>query len=153
MSDNYVIEHSKQENIINQYKENPNKEYMLTVSRDGEYPERSVYKYSNALDAVNGYNRYTDWGFARQYLTVSLYEPNGKIHTKILKRPPAGENIFIREQYYEAEKILLKLKDKIEKECYNQLVKDFAKLFSIDNWRFDPKRFFSATQCDGEVIE
>lgn len=138
---------------IKKYKENPENNYMLTIARDGETPERSVYIFNNCLDAVNGYNSYTDWGFAKEYLTVSLYEPNGNVFTKILKRPPAGECVFVREQYYKIAKILLSIKGQLEEDSYAKLIKEIAKIFSMDNWRFDPVRFFIATECSREVTE
>jgi hypothetical protein len=153
MTGEYVEAHLKNGDSVKKYKLDPDGQYMLTIARDGEYPERSVYMYADSLNAVNGYNEYKDWGFAKHFLTVSLYEPSGKVHTKVLRRPPAGECVFVRQQYYDAEEIILKVKEKMDKESYEVLVKDFAKLFSIDSWRFDPVRFFEATKCDGEVIE
>ena len=153
MTEKYVEAHEKNGASVKKYIENPDGMYMLTIARDGEYPERSIYMYADSLNAVNGYNEYKDWGFAKHFLTVSLYEPSGKVHTKVLRRPPAGECVFVRQQYYDAEEIILKVKEKMDKESYEGLVKDFAKLFSIDSWRFDPVRFFEATKCDGEVIE
>jgi hypothetical protein len=153
MTGDYVHAHAKNELTISEYKNNPDGKYMITIARDGEYPERSIYIYGTALDAVNGYNEYTDWGFAKHFLTVSLYEPSGHITTKVLKRPPAGECVFLREQYYDATKAILNIKDKTEQEAYDQLVYDFAKIFSLDSWRFDSKRFFENTQCSKEVVE
>ena len=95
-------------NIVEEYKEKvKNKQqnaYMLTISRDGESPERSIYFFNNAIEAVENYNRYQDWGFAKNYLTVCLYEGN-KIHKKILKRPPAGECTFLKEDYIKIKRI------------------------------------------------
>jgi hypothetical protein len=153
MKSDYVQAHAKNELTIKEYKENSNGRYMLTISRDGEYPERSIYIYGTAMEAVNGYNEYNDWGFAKHFLTVSLYEPSGIVTTKILKRPPAGECVFLREQYYTATEAILKVKDKTDEETYCQLVYDFAKIFSLDSWRFDSKRFFENTKCKKEVIE
>lgn len=124
--------------------------YMLTISRDGESPARSIIYYSNAIEAAEAYNKYTDWGFAKNYLTVRLYEPNGIINEKILKRNQAGECTFVRQDYIEAEKILFKYRNYIEKEKYEELVKDFMILFSKDNWRFDPNRFLK--ECGIEEI-
>lgn len=149
----YVTAHAKHEVEISAYKQNPNGQYMLTTSRDGEYPERAVYLWANALDAVNGYNEYQDWGFAKHFLTVTLYEPSGKVHTKVLKRPPAGECVFFREQYSLAAESILKIKGKLDEDSYSELVKDFAKIFSLDSWRFDSERFFVNTQCNRKVIE
>ena len=126
--------------------------YMLTIARDGESPVRSIYHLNNAIDAAEAYNRYQDWGFAKEYLTVSLYEPGGKITTKVLKRPKAGECVFVKADYIKAEEIILSVKDHLNPEVYAILVKDFAGLFSRDNIRFDVSRFFKSTQCE-EVNE
>jgi len=126
--------------------------YMLTIARDGESPVRSIYHFENAIDAAQGYNRYTDWGFAKEFLTVSLYEPGGKITTKVLKRPKAGECVFVKADYIKAENILLSVKEDLPQESYTNLIKEFAGLFSRDNIRFDVSRFFKATKCE-EVNE
>ena len=47
---------------------------------DGQY--KSSHTYTNALDAVNSWNKIVDWGFADEYATYNLLEPNGKLHTK-----------------------------------------------------------------------
>jgi len=130
-------------------------EYMVTVARDGEFPVRSLYVFNTILDAINCYNKYTDWGFAKEYLTVVLYGPGGVLDEKILNRPfggTQGDCTFIREDYIKAEKILVTYKDKMILKDYQQLVKDFAGLFSRDNIRFDVSRFFRECQCE-EVFE
>ena len=129
--------------------------YMITIARDGESPARSIYHYPNVVDAVEGYNKYTDWGFAKEYLTVTLYGPGGRLSEKVLKRSMGGTQgdcTFVREDYIKAEKILLSYKDKIDSYNYKNLVKDFAGLFSRDNIRFDVSRFFRECQCE-EVFE
>jgi hypothetical protein len=126
--------------------------YMLTIARDGESPVRSIYHFDNAIDAAQAYGRYNDWGFAKDFLTISLYEPGGKNTTKVLKRPKAGECVFVKADYIEAEKILLSTKEHLSEENYTNLIKGFAGLFSRDNIRFDVSRFFKATQCE-EVNE
>jgi hypothetical protein len=115
--------------------------YMLTVARDGEDPVRTIIYYSNAIEAAEAYKKYTDWGFAKNYLTVKLYEPNGIVNEKILKRDPAGECVFVRQDYIEAQKILQEVKANLPLENYIKLVKDFMTLFAKDSWRFDPDRF------------
>lgn len=130
--------------------------YMLTVARDGESPVRSIREFNNALDAVNVYNSYTDWGFAKEYLTVCLYQPGGLIAEKVLKRVhqggASGDCTFIKDDYIKAARILLDYKDTLEYPVYQQLVKKFAALFSKDNIRFDVSRFFKETECE-EVFE
>lgn len=144
--------------IINDFlKENSkiNQHYMITIARDGESPARSIYHYHNIIDAVSSYNKYTDWGFAKEYLTVTLYGPGGKLDQKILKRSSGGTQgdcTFIREDYIKAEKIIVNYKNKINIEDYSNLVKDFAGLFSRDNIRFDVSRFFKECQIE-EVFE
>lgn len=136
--------------IFNEYvKDIENKtcsSYMLTISRDNEYPIRSIYFYDNALGAAQGYNAYKDWGFAKEFLTVTLYEPNGKINIKTLKRPKGGECVFIRQDYIDVSELILKIKDKINKEDYQRFVLGMAKIFSKDNLRFDEQRFFKKTK-------
>jgi len=131
------------------------KTYMLTIARDGEQPVRSIVYFQNVIDAVAAYNKYIDWGFAKEYLTVTLYGPGGLLDQKILKRPiggTQGDSTFLREDYIKAEKILIGYKDKMNLKDYQQLVKDFAGLFSRDNIRFDVSRFFRECQCE-EVFE
>jgi|TARA_B110000977_G_scaffold199703_1_gene287894 hypothetical protein len=117
--------------------------YMLTIARDGESPARSIYFYGDAIDAVNGYAAYTDWGFAKEFLTVELYEPTGRVHNKVLRRPRGGECVFHREQYYKISEILLKCSGSMDTSDYNRMVYDFAVVFSKDNQRFDVERFLA----------
>ncbi len=129
--------------------------YMLTIARDGESPERSIYHYNGPLGVAEAYDRYTDWGFAKEYLTVTIYGPGGKLAQKVLRRPSGGTQgdcTFVREDYVKAEGIILKYKNDMPKDKYTGLVKDFAKLFSRDNVRFNVSRFFKATECE-EVFE
>jgi hypothetical protein len=117
--------------------------YMLTIARDGESPVRTIIFYDNSLEAAEAYNKYTDWGFARNYLTVHLYEPTGRINQKVLKRNQAGECTFVRQDYIDVENILLSFKDKINKEIYDDLVFNIMEVFAKDSWRFNPERFLS----------
>jgi hypothetical protein len=59
--------------------------YKITCAYDGKAPHWSMML-DNALDAVNSYRSFVDWGFADEYATVNLLEPSGKLHTKILYR-------------------------------------------------------------------
>lgn len=124
--------------------------YMLTIARDGESPVRSIYFYDNAIDAANGYAAYQDWGFAKEYLTVELYEPTGRVHSKVLKRPRGGECVFVRQDYYDATEIIKKLSGAISEEHYNYLAYEFGKLFSKDNQRFNHDRFLENLGYTGE---
>jgi hypothetical protein len=124
--------------------------YMLTIARDGESPVRSIYFYDNAIDAATGYAAYTDWGFAKDFLTVELHEPTGRVHSKVLRRPRGGECTFVRQDYNDAAAILLALNGTIEQDHYNYLAYEFGKLFSKDNQRFDHKRFLVNLGYTGE---
>ena len=115
--------------------------YMLTISRDGEEPVRTIIFYNNAIEAAEAYNMYSDWGFAKQYLTVKLYEPSGKVNEKIFKRNQAGDPTFLRNNYYDIAEVLLRLKPVLERDIYEKACIDIAKSFAKDNWRFDPERF------------
>lgn len=143
------------QNMVEEYKSRAaNKtadSYMLTVARDGEQPARSIYFYSNAIDATSGYEAYQDWGFAKDYLTVELYEPTGMVHSKILRRPRGGECTFERSQYYQISDIINALKPKVDEESFNYLAYEFAKLFSKDNQRFNPERFLETLGYTGEI--
>jgi hypothetical protein len=125
--------------------------YMLTVARDGESPARSIYFYGDAVDAATGYAAYTDWGFAKDFLTVELYEPTGRVHSKVLRRPRGGECAFHREQYYRTAEILGEMSTKCDTDSYNKLVYEFAKLFSKDNQRFQVDRFLTDLGYTGEI--
>lgn len=125
--------------------------YMLTIARDGENPARSIYFYGDAIDAAKGYEAYQDWGFAKEFLTVELYEPNGRVHSKILRRPRGGECVFHREQYHQISEILSNIAEKMSQEDYNYLTLELAKLFSRDNQRFNEERFLQNVGYIGEV--
>ena len=124
--------------------------YMLTIARDGEFPVRSIYFYDNAIDAATGYGAYQDWGFAKDFLTVELYEPTGRVHSKVLRRPRGGECVFVRQDYYDATEIIKKLNGQISEDHYNYLAYEFGKLFSKDNQRFNHDRFLENLGCTGE---
>ena len=61
-------------------------EYAVTSTYDGKPHYSWTGRYDNALEAVNVYNSFIDYGFAHQYRTINLSEPNGKMHTKIFYR-------------------------------------------------------------------
>jgi hypothetical protein len=143
--------------VDNFLKENLNgsTHYMLTIARDGESPARSIYHYNSPIDVTDAYNKYTDWGFAKDYLTVTMYGPGGQLAQKVNRRSSGGSQgdcTFVREDYIKAEKIILKYKNEMAEESYTSLVKDFAGLFSRDNIRFNVSRFFKETECE-EVFE
>jgi len=116
--------------------------YMLTIARDGE-AVRSIYFFGDALDAAYGYQAYNDWGFAKDFLTVELHEPTGKIHSKVLRRPRGGECVFHREQYHQITDVLLEVEDQVDEQAWDYLTHELARIFSKDNQRFDEQRFLS----------
>ena len=59
--------------------------YAITVAYDGNAPHWTG-RYSDALTAVNEFNKHIDWGFADEYATVNLSEPSGKMHTNVFYR-------------------------------------------------------------------
>jgi hypothetical protein len=61
-------------------------EYSVTSTNDSDMNTTWIGRYDNALEAVNCFNTFVDHGFADEYRTVNLSEPNGKMHTKILYR-------------------------------------------------------------------
>jgi hypothetical protein len=128
--------------------------YKITVAYD-EQPAHFTFSYGDELQAHTEFAKYTDWGFAKEYLTVTMYGPGGQLAQKILRRSSGGTQgdcTFVREDYIKAESIILKYKSDMQEDKYKNLVKDFAGLFSRDNIRFDVGRFFKATECE-EVFE
>lgn len=154
MSDQLKPSHT---DIVNQYiadaKAQKINHYIITVSRDGESPVRSIISYDNVVDAVAGYQMYQDAGFARNFLTVSLYEPSGKINTKVLKRNQAGDPSFVRQNYIDTTDALYAIKDKLNKEDYEKLCLKIAQSFGRDNWRFDVERFLEKLEVETKIQE
>jgi len=56
--------------------------YSVTCTYDSDTSTTWVGRYSDALSAVEVYQRFIDHGFAKEYATVNLSEPSGKMHTK-----------------------------------------------------------------------
>jgi hypothetical protein len=138
--------------IIDEYikatKERRVSHYIVTVSRDGEIPARSLVLFQNIEEAVQGYSMYKDAGFAKEYLTVSLYEPCGKINTKVLKRNQAGDPSFVRQNYIDAVEALFSVKNKLNKHDYEELCIKLLTSFAKDNWRFDAERFLKDLEIE-----
>jgi len=128
-------------------------EFMLTISRDGETPATSIYRFGSAFEAFEAFNRYDNFGFAKNYLTVSLYEPNKNITTRVFKRAVAGECSYVRKNYIRSAKMLASLKNSMNKETYSTIVNKLALIFSQDNIRFDAQRFFDDAECADRIIE
>ncbi len=141
--------------IVNDYllnaKEGKVGHYMITVSRDGESPVRSIISFDNQAQANEGYDMYQDAGFAKDYLTVSLYEPSGNIRTKVLKRNHAGDPSFVRQNYIDTVEALHGLKDKLSKEDYEEVCIKIVKSFAKDNWRFSADRFLKQLEIEREL--
>jgi hypothetical protein len=60
--------------------------YSVTTTNDNDTKPSWVGRYSDALSAVQVFERFVDHGFADEFRTVNLSEPSGKMHTKILYR-------------------------------------------------------------------
>jgi hypothetical protein len=60
--------------------------YSVTTTNDSNAKPEWIGRYSDALSAVEVFQRFTDHGFANEYRTVNLSEPSGKMHTKVLYR-------------------------------------------------------------------
>ena len=141
--------------MVNEYiknsKEGKITHYIITVSRDGESPVRSIISFDNVTQALEGYEMYQDAGFAKDYLTVSMYEPSGKINTKVLKRNHAGDPSFVRQNYIDTVEALHNVKDKLNKEDYETLCLKIVESFAKDNWRFNPERFLKQLEIEREL--
>lgn len=134
------------ERILNEYvkgvQERTVGHYIISISRDGENPPRSIISYDNAIDAVRVYDSYVDWGFAKNFLKVTLYEPSGKVSEKIIKRPPGIDPVFMRSTYIEVSDALKNIKNHLDVRIYEELALQIGRIFSKDNQRFDSERFF-----------
>lgn len=58
--------------------------YSVTVTYDSGKKPNWIGRYSDALSAVEVYQKFIDSGFANEYAVVNLSEPSGKMHTKTL---------------------------------------------------------------------
>jgi len=145
------IHHEIVRDYVQGSKEGMVNHYMITVSRDGESPVRSIISFDNLAQALEGYEMYQDAGFAKEYLTVSLYEPSGKINTKVLKRNHAGDPSFVRQNYIDTVEALHKVKDKLDKNDYEELCMSIVTSFAKDNWRFSADRFLKQLEIEREL--
>jgi hypothetical protein len=143
------------DDMVNDYVKNAKEgkvgHYMITVSRDGESPVRSIISFDNIEQALEGYEMYQDAGFARDYLTVSLYQPSGNTLTKVLKRNHAGDPSFVRQNYIDTVEALHTLKDKLTKEDYEDVCIKIVTSFAKDNWRFSAERFLKQLEIEREL--
>ena len=46
--------------------------YSVTCTYDGDKSPHWTGRFNNALDAVDTYNKFVDWGLANEYSTVNL---------------------------------------------------------------------------------
>ena len=60
--------------------------YAVTCANDNEATPSWIGRYSDALTAVETYQKFNDFGDAKEYRTINLSEPSGKMHTKIFYR-------------------------------------------------------------------
>jgi hypothetical protein len=60
--------------------------YSVTSTNDSNTKPDWIGRFGDALSAVKTFESFIDHGFALEYRTVNLSEPNGKMHTKILYR-------------------------------------------------------------------
>ncbi len=60
--------------------------YAVTSTNDNATSPEWVGRYDNALDSVDVFNKFIDFGDANNYRTINLSEPSGKMHTKIFYR-------------------------------------------------------------------
>jgi hypothetical protein len=150
----YELNMSNQ-NILNDYLNKIKKEkvyhYLLTVCRDEKDKIQSIISFYSLKEAIEGYEMYQDAGFAKQYLIVSLYYPDGKVDTKTLRRNHAGDPSFVRQNYIDTVEALHTVKNKLNKEDYEELCMKIVTSFAKDNWRFDANRFLKQLEIDKEL--
>lgn len=60
--------------------------YAVTATNDRDYENTWSQRFDNALEAVNVFNKFSDFGDAERYRTINLSEPTGKMHTKVFYR-------------------------------------------------------------------
>jgi len=58
--------------------------YSVTCTYDSAPAPIWVGRYSDALTAVETFKQFVDSGDAKEYATINLSEPSGKMHTKTL---------------------------------------------------------------------
>ena len=130
------------EDYIKDVKNQTCNRFIITITRDWDEAPTSIYTFYSALKAVEAYQCYNNFGFAKEYLTIKLYSPNGDIDEKKFYRPPAGESSYIKENYKNSVEAIKSIKDEVSESSYFKLVNGIAKSYSIDNIRFNAKRVF-----------
>ena len=71
--------------------------YKFTIAVAEDDDNTKYYQYSNAIDAVDTYNSFKDYGLAKYARTVILTEPNGQTHMKLLRPSRADLTVIKRE--------------------------------------------------------
>lgn len=64
--------------------------YTVIAVEDGR--EKWKRNYDNCVDAVNSYNSFKDHGLCVFDYTITLVEPNGKLHTKTFLYPYSNDD-------------------------------------------------------------
>lgn len=60
--------------------------YAVTSTNDNNLVPDWIGRYTDALSAVEVFQKFIDFGDASEYRTINLSEPSGKMHTKIFYR-------------------------------------------------------------------
>lgn len=60
--------------------------YAVTCTNDNGLVPDWIGRYTDALSAVEVFQKFNDFGDAVEYRTINLSEPSGKMHTKIFYR-------------------------------------------------------------------
>jgi hypothetical protein len=74
-----------------------NYKFTIAVAEDNNLTQ--YYQFNNALDAINTYNTFIDYGNAKEARTIVLTEPNGEIHKKIFRAERKSVTVIKRESY------------------------------------------------------
>jgi hypothetical protein len=59
--------------------------YQISVAYDGQ-PIHFNKNYTDALEAFTEFNKFSDWGWAKEYSTVNLSMPTGKMYSRLFYR-------------------------------------------------------------------
>jgi hypothetical protein len=67
--------------------------YIIVVIDDGKESWKKYY--NNCIDAVDDFKKFQDVGTAEIDRTITLIEPNDKLHTKTFIRPGLEGKLFL----------------------------------------------------------
>lgn len=73
--------------------------YKFSIAVADDSSQTQYFQFSNAIDAVNSYNSFIDYGNAKEARTVVLTEPNGQMHQKTFRVKPTRMTVIKRESY------------------------------------------------------